>query len=195
MGWRDQTDLMPKPADLTAPIVAARAGFHRDNATRQTGKELQNLAAPKPLANNHSPFLINSMHLENVLGQVQANRANFSHGRLLRWCSRQPILAHKGRQGVSNPSTPMPTSPPTRHSDLRSRASQAAKASVSASPTSPRRRPDHLRDATEAGAIGAFLAFVIVAAKRRLSWSVVAPSPRRFEARRASSWWSSERCC
>jgi hypothetical protein len=43
---------------------------------------------------------------ENVLGQVQANRANFSHGRLLRWCSRQPILAHKGRQGVSNPSTP-----------------------------------------------------------------------------------------
>ena len=96
---------MPKPTDLTAPIVAARAGFHRDNATRQTGKELQNLAAPKPLANNHSPFPINSMHLENVLGQVQANRANFSHGRLLRWCSRQPILAHKGREGASNPST------------------------------------------------------------------------------------------
>ena len=69
IGWRDQTDLMPKPADLTAPIVAARAGFHRDNATLQTGKELQNLAAPKTLANNHSPFPINAMHLENVFAR------------------------------------------------------------------------------------------------------------------------------
>jgi hypothetical protein len=49
----------------------------------QFGKELHHHTSPQLLAHNNIALLINSVHLEDMLRQVQPDRANFVHGRLL----------------------------------------------------------------------------------------------------------------
>src|SRR5215469_8378543 len=50
------------------------------------------------------PGSIRSMHLEHMLRDVQTDRANLLHGRLLRWQFDTAILAHRCRRGASTPS-------------------------------------------------------------------------------------------
>src|SRR5215831_7552670 len=50
------------------------------------------------------PGSIRSMHLEHVLRDVQTDRANLLHGRLLWWQFDTVTLARRCRRGASTPS-------------------------------------------------------------------------------------------
>src|SRR5262249_49515436 len=58
----------------------------------------------EPLAEQHMPGSIRSMHLEHVLRNVQTDRGSLLHGRLLRWQFDTVTLAHRCRRGASTPS-------------------------------------------------------------------------------------------
>jgi hypothetical protein len=62
--------------------MRAAAGLQSNHARRLLGKELQQLGAPDLLAEDHPAASIGTMRVENMLRDVQSNRANFVHGRL-----------------------------------------------------------------------------------------------------------------
>jgi hypothetical protein len=111
--WRltngDQPHLVPQPGNLPAPVMRRAASLHRHHARLQRSEEPQHLTAPQLLAHHRMPGRIGTVHLKNQLGQIQTNRANLIHGRLLFGNSKIPTLAHQGREGASTPSTEWPT--------------------------------------------------------------------------------------
>src|SRR6187549_2336200 len=66
------------------------ACLQRDDAARLPGEELQYLPPHKPAAEQRNASLVRPVHMKNVLRDIQTNRANLRHGRLLRWCSTPP---------------------------------------------------------------------------------------------------------
>jgi hypothetical protein len=60
-------------------MVSARAGLHRHQASRLAGEERQHLLTSQLLAENHAPRRIRAVRLEDVLGQIQADRRNLAH--------------------------------------------------------------------------------------------------------------------
>src|SRR6187549_165595 len=66
------------------------ACLQRDDAARLPGEELQYLPPHKPAAEQPNASLVRPVHMKNVLRDIQTNRANLRHGRLLRWCSTPP---------------------------------------------------------------------------------------------------------
>src|SRR5215831_13275180 len=97
---RDQAHIMTQLSDLTRPVVRPGTGFHRDHAPGWRCEETEKLRASDALAKEHMPGAIRSMYLEHVLRDVQPDRANLLHGRLLRWqfdiCGRP--LSGKGKR-------------------------------------------------------------------------------------------------
>ena len=75
--------LMAQGFELPRPVMAGRARLHADQPGGKLAEERHHLAAAQPLADHHLPRCINAVDLENVLGQVKANRDNFTYGRLL----------------------------------------------------------------------------------------------------------------
>ena len=71
-----------EPADLTGPIMGAAAGLHRHDTRRQRGEELQQFRAMNLLAKNDAAVGVRRVRLKNSLGDIQADYANFLHGRL-----------------------------------------------------------------------------------------------------------------
>src|SRR4051794_17698226 len=69
-------------------------------------KEGQHLLAPKLLADDDGAGRARSVHLKHVLGQIQADGANLSHGRLPPVVLNNTTLARRCRRGASTPSTP-----------------------------------------------------------------------------------------
>src|SRR5215813_13383309 len=82
---RDQAHLMAQLSDLARPLVRTGTGFHRYHAPGLRCQETEKLHASDALAKEHIPGTIRSMHLEHVLRDVQTDRGNLLHGRLLRW--------------------------------------------------------------------------------------------------------------
>src|SRR5262249_50469621 len=64
------------------------------------------------------PGSIRFMHLEHVLRDVQTDRGNLLHGRLLRWQFDTVTLAHRCRRGASTPSPDAVSCWPCRESLL-----------------------------------------------------------------------------
>src|SRR6201987_4839998 len=104
VGRRDQAHVMTQLSDLTRPVVRTGTGFYRDDAPGLRCEETEQLRASDALAKQHMPGSIRSMHLKHVLRDVQADRANLLHGRLLRWQFDTATLAHRCRRGASTPS-------------------------------------------------------------------------------------------
>src|SRR5262252_3899899 len=100
---------------LTRPVVRAGTGFHRDDAPRLRCQETEKLHASDGLAKEHMPGTIRSMHLEHVLRDVQTDRGNLLHGRLLRWQFDTVHLWHTDAVGGGPPhhSTPPMLKPKT----------------------------------------------------------------------------------
>jgi hypothetical protein len=89
---------MAKLADLAGPMMSAWAGFHRDKTRRLGREEAQNLLAPQLLTKDRRAGGIRAVGLKDVLGQIQADGANFRHG-------RSPVVALKHHHlGTSMPS-------------------------------------------------------------------------------------------
>ncbi len=72
---------MAEIADSPAPVMRTGAGLHRHHARRLRGDELQQLRACQFAAEDHRPINAGAMRLKHVLGQIQADDANFSPGR------------------------------------------------------------------------------------------------------------------
>jgi hypothetical protein len=58
------------------------ARFHTNKTTRQIGKELKNLCSTKTSADYHHTIRIDAVNLERRLRNIDADCANFTHGRL-----------------------------------------------------------------------------------------------------------------
>src|SRR5215207_1193134 len=63
--------------------MSGGAGLHADQARPQPREEPKNLSPTQLPAHHHPACRIDPMDLENALRQVQTDRANFLHGRLL----------------------------------------------------------------------------------------------------------------
>ena len=73
---RHQSHPMTKPRQFTRPIVRRGAGFHADQARRQSFEERQYLAAPDLLANHDLLGRVDAVDLEHVLGDIQPDCGN-----------------------------------------------------------------------------------------------------------------------
>lgn len=72
------------PTDLVSPMMrSAPAHLHRDDATWQIAEELEDLGAPKRLAEHDRAACIGAVHLKDHLREIQPDRASLCHGRLL----------------------------------------------------------------------------------------------------------------
>src|SRR5215208_5369255 len=63
--------------------MSGGADLHADQARPQPREEPKNLSPTQLPAHHHPACRIDPMDLENALRQVQTDRANFLHGRLL----------------------------------------------------------------------------------------------------------------
>ena len=76
---RDQAHLVPEPDQLPRPVVGARARLHADHAGRLLREERQQIAAPQTTPENGMGGRINTVHLEDGLGEIKADRED-GHG-------------------------------------------------------------------------------------------------------------------
>jgi transposase len=93
----DTPEVVTRCGDLARPVMRARARFHRHHASRQRREERDNLIPPQLLAQHDRAVRIRAVKLENRLGQIDADCANLTHGRLLQWCFNTSTLAHRCR--------------------------------------------------------------------------------------------------
>ncbi len=77
---RHEANLMAKRPQLARPVMRRRTGLHADQTRPQAGKEPEHLTAPKPSTHHHAVNLIDAVDLKDVLGQIQPNRCNHTHG-------------------------------------------------------------------------------------------------------------------
>lgn len=80
IGRRHETNIVPERNQLARPVMRRPARLHADQASRQLGEERQHLSPPQRLAHHRFAGGINSMNLENALGQIEADRGNLHRG-------------------------------------------------------------------------------------------------------------------
>src|SRR5207344_2502783 len=102
-GW-DQADGVTKRAQFACPMVRSATCLDADQARRLFGEPRQHLAPPQGPANHNLLLSIHCVHLEHVLGQIEADSGNLRHGWL-------PLVGSDGIQlwhvdAVRGPSTP-----------------------------------------------------------------------------------------
>ena len=71
---RHQANLMSKRCELAGPVMRRRAGFHGNQARRQLREERRYLAATQLLTQDDVTIGPYAVKLENVFGEVDANR-------------------------------------------------------------------------------------------------------------------------
>ena len=84
VGRSNQPHLVAELLQLSSPVMGAGASFHRHHAYRLGAEKREHLVSPKLLAKRDGSLRRRAMGLEHRLGQIQPDRANFGHGRLLR---------------------------------------------------------------------------------------------------------------
>jgi len=90
---RHRPHLVAQPGQLARPKMRAAAGLHADQAARQVGEERQHLGPRQPLPQHHPAALIDALHLEHVLRDVET--VVICIGRLPRsWLLTASTLAH-----------------------------------------------------------------------------------------------------
>src|SRR6516162_9469983 len=73
---RHQTHGVTELGDFTSPMMSGSAGFHTDQASRNLAKEVDDLFPPQLTGNNDLAHTIHAVHLEYVLGEINADGAN-----------------------------------------------------------------------------------------------------------------------
>jgi hypothetical protein len=75
----NKADEVTEPAQLSRPVVRARARLHPDYTRRQLREERQQIGATQTTPENGMGGCINTVHLENGLGEIKADRDD-GHG-------------------------------------------------------------------------------------------------------------------
>jgi len=57
-------------------MMSGSAGFHTDQASRNLAKEVDDLLAPQLTGDDDLAHTIHAVHLEHVLGEINADGAN-----------------------------------------------------------------------------------------------------------------------
>lgn len=78
---RHQAHRVAHACELARPVVGAGACLDADEARRQVDEERGHLVTAKLLPQHSLAVLVDSMHLEHVLCQVDANSRNLHGGR------------------------------------------------------------------------------------------------------------------
>jgi hypothetical protein len=73
---------VPELGQLASPVVDRATGLEADQASRQGGEELEHLAARQLALERRAPLGIGAVHLEQVLGDVEADGGDLHLGRL-----------------------------------------------------------------------------------------------------------------
>jgi len=73
---RHQTHGVTELGDFARPMMSGSAGFHTDQARRNLAKEVDELLAPQLTADDDLARTIHAVHLEYVLGEINADGAN-----------------------------------------------------------------------------------------------------------------------
>ncbi|MBA7592789.1 hypothetical protein ES708_34983 [subsurface metagenome] len=106
VGWWDEPRVVTCHGYLARPVMSTGARLHRDHASRKCREERQHLITPQLLAEHDCATRTGAVNLENRFGQIDSDRANLAHGRLLQWCHNTSTLARRCRQGASTPTLP-----------------------------------------------------------------------------------------
>ena len=77
--WKTPVALGAQTAKFTRPMMTARACLDPDQSFGQPGKERGDLGAAEPPAQHASSLGIGAMHLEDVLGDVEADHGRIGH--------------------------------------------------------------------------------------------------------------------
>jgi len=76
---RNQTDVVAQAAKFTRSMMAARTCLDPDQGFGQSGKERDDLGATEPPAQYASTLGVGAVHLEDVLGNVEADYGRIGH--------------------------------------------------------------------------------------------------------------------
>jgi hypothetical protein len=76
---RHQSHRMSESLKPAAPFVRSRAGFHADQARRQTGHDPQQLVAPHRASQYHPTDAINCVQREDTLCQIDSHGSDLFH--------------------------------------------------------------------------------------------------------------------
>jgi hypothetical protein len=88
-----QANGVAQDLQLARPVVRARTGLHTDQTGRKVGKKRSDLVAPQLLAKHDLAVRVHAVHLEHVLGQIEADCRNLHGGRSFRfeWLLTLPL--------------------------------------------------------------------------------------------------------
>src|SRR5690606_41234975 len=100
-----QPHVMTQMGQLPRPVVSPAACFQRDRARRLRREEVEQLGPREPAAENRPARPIRTMRMENSLSDIQTDRGNLWHGRLLQVVFTTSTLAPRCRRRGSTPST------------------------------------------------------------------------------------------
>ena len=73
---RHQPHIVAELPELARPLVRRGARLHANQARRQLAEKLEHLAASELLLEHRLLGSIDAMHLEDVLGEINSDRAN-----------------------------------------------------------------------------------------------------------------------
>jgi hypothetical protein len=91
---------MTQSLKLSRPVMRRRTGLNADQAWLEPPEQRQKLITPHLPAQNRLPLPIDSMNLENVLGDVEADRGNLHlDGSFPLMVTDSTILAHRDAVG------------------------------------------------------------------------------------------------
>ena len=82
---RNQPDIVPEFAKFAPPEVRRRAGFHPNKASRQLGEIDQHFTPPETALLNDAAERVHAVNLEDMLGEIEADRRDLHRGWLLSW--------------------------------------------------------------------------------------------------------------
>jgi hypothetical protein len=72
-------------------MMRPAASFQRHKAPWLGSEKGQQFTTRNPSAENLKPVRIGTVSMKHILCDVQTDRANLQHGRLLKWCSTPPL--------------------------------------------------------------------------------------------------------
>src|SRR3954447_23067666 len=104
---RNEPHLMAELHQLAAPVMRASTGLHRHGARWLRSEELNQLLTRDTPTEQHGTRRICAMRVKNLLCDIQADSANFFHGRLLSSGDSTPPLWHIDAVGGRPPHHPI----------------------------------------------------------------------------------------
>ncbi len=103
---RDQTNLVSTSNSHSAPVMARRAGFHRDDAGRLRPEDLLEFRTRHGPIEQNRPTAIRPAKLKTAFRQIDRQNMNFRHMHVLHNCAsrRRPSITQCWVEGASTPS-------------------------------------------------------------------------------------------